>query len=489
VIEFKEWLPDQADLGNPGLIEASNVLVGDNMAYTSFLQPSAITQSGSTVGSIPSSGTAGASTIKSGIMISSNEMFVASGTLIFRRVLGVGGPWATAVAASLVPTGEPVRFARHADYVLATNRQNTLLAQRASLGSNFTALSTVDTTPRAAVVGSVGEFVVIGNLYDGVDFLRSYIRWSSIGQPRNWPVPSSSTAVASQAGQQNLGDAGGEVTGIHGGDQFAVVLQTGAITRMTYIGGTSVFQFDQISNKEGSVFEGGSIRVNDLTYFISRSGFMVTDGVSVQPIGYGKVDRYFWRTVSLSVTNDPANLKSNLWCAYDSDRRDIYWMYQTVQGVAPSTVLIYNIPSKRWTRAVVSGHYALMDYVQDQAESARFYLHCVRGSDLQMQSFSGAPNPATLTTGEVEGNEGGYSFLSGVKPIIDATTGAITVAVGTRGDQQEAVTYTSEVSQTPRTRFCDFRSEARYHRARLTIAGTFTAAQGIEIQAEASSGA
>lgn len=92
--------------------------------------------------------------------------------------------------------------------------------------------------------------------------------------------------------------------------------------------------------------------------------------------------------------------------------------------------------------------------------------------------FGGAPGTAIIETGEVEGNENGRTYLSGIKPLVD--TSSVTVAVGTRSDQASAVTYTSEVTPTTRTGIADFRSDAKYHRVRLTITGTFTAALGIQ---------
>lgn len=492
MIVFKEWLPDQPDLGNPGLIEAHNVLVADNGAYMHFPQPTAATHNGSTVGTIPSSLSAGSSTINSGIMYSHNEMFVASSNFIFGRVLGVGGPWSTASATISSAGNSPIRFARVLDSIIATCLGHTALAStRIDSGTSytgFTTLSTSDTTPRAAVVGSVGQFAVLGNLIEnttGNAMNPSHVRWSAIGNPRDWPTPNSSTALASQAGQQDLGYDGGDVTAIHGGDQFAVVLQTSRITRMTYIGGTSVFQFDTISEKEGSFFEGGSIRVDDLTYFISRNGFKVTNGVSVEAIGHGKADRYFWETVAVDYLNDPANAKTIIWTAYDSDRKDIYWLYKTALGVPATGVIVYNVPTARFTRATVAGHYALMDFAQNLGVSNRIYLHCV-DANRQLQFFAGAPSAATLTTGEVEGNPGGYSYVSGVKPVIDVTANAVTIAMGTRNDSLSSPSFTSEITVNSRSSFCDFRSEARYHRARVTIAGTFNSAQGLHVNASPS---
>lgn len=95
----------------------------------------------------------------------------------------------------------------------------------------------------------------------------------------------------------------------------------------------------------------------------------------------------------------------------------------------------------------------------------------------------GTPGTAIIETGEVEGTTGKNSFVSGVKPLVDATTGAVTVAVGYRSDLQSSPTYTSETSANSRTGFCDFRNVAKYQRVRVTYTATFNAAQGIEHRA------
>jgi hypothetical protein len=92
--------------------------------------------------------------------------------------------------------------------------------------------------------------------------------------------------------------------------------------------------------------------------------------------------------------------------------------------------------------------------------------------------FAGTPGTAILETGDVEVNTGGKAFVSGVKPKIDTTS--VTIAIGARDDLASSVTYTSETAPHSRTGFADFRSVAKYHRARLTATGTFNAAQGVD---------
>ena len=62
----------------------------------------------------------------------------------------------------------------------------------------------------------------------------------------------------------------------------------------------------------------------------------------------------------------------------------------------------------------------------------------------------------------------------------------LTVEVGSRNSLGSAVTYSAARSPNARTGFVDLRSEARYHRARVTIAGAFDSALGIEYQAVSS---
>lgn len=100
-----------------------------------------------------------------------------------------------------------------------------------------------------------------------------------------------------------------------------------------------------------------------------------------------------------------------------------------------------------------------------------------------MCTFTGAHGTAVIETGESEGVEGRRSFIRGVRPFIDATANAVTVAVGYRNDPITAATYTSETTANSRSGEANFRVDARFQRVRLTVAGTFNAAQGLGLDA------
>lgn len=478
MIQFKAWTPDQPALGLDGLTEALNVLPLDNGAYASLpsatLAATSLT-SGALVGTLPSSATV----TGAAIFDSNGNIFyaVAGGTIFERAESSVN--WQTANTVTF--GSEPAQFIQYGRDVIATAKDAFPLYETPAGNVSFALLATTGAIPRAGCVGQVGQFVMIGNLTDTANVASpASVRWSAIANPRNWPEPNSSTALASQAGSQDLGFNGGEVTAILGGDQFAVILQTSKVTRCTYIGGTSVFQFDEIDNKNGNVFPNSAIRVNDVCYFISYNGFMRTNGVVVEPIGAGVVDDYFWSQITTFAGTQHVR------CAYDYVRNNIYWTWPMISA-SSENMLIYNTMTNRWTRSNL-GLPSLVASSSSQRPpilATNAYRYPLYAFNLfnRLMRYNGPPSTAILTTGETEMNEGGRTFVSGVKPVVDVTANAVTVALGTRDDNQAAVTYTSETTANSRSRYCDFRSDARYHRARVTISGTFNAAQGLQFNA------
>lgn len=461
-ITFKEWLPDQADLNNPGLTEAKNVIPFDGVyrKYSPLLTPGLAS-------STLNARAQGAVTQL--VPPSSYRLFAGTSTKLY--VSGVDKSAATYNTAS---TGF-WRFAFYGEQVIATNGVDLPQTRVASTTGNFATLgSTAGTAPSAVHVESIGQFVMLGNLPASQ---THFVRWSGIDAPTSWPTPGSATAIAQQSGEQELNYRAGQVMAITGGDQFGLVFQESAVTRVTYIGGSTVFQFDDIEAGRGAAFPNGVVRHGALVYFASADGFFVTDGVQVKSIGSGKVNRYFSSTCDMT-------FRQRVYAAVDVRNRCVLWCYPTTTATAgrPNRVLIYNYEEERWARAedemeVLTTFGTLLD----SFSSAMIAFT----SDFGDNFFTGTPGSAILTTGEMEPNPGGFASYQGVKPLVDATVNAVTVAMGTRNNRTDAVTYSSETTANSRTGFANFRTEAKYHRMRLTIAGTFNAAQGVEYQAEA----
>ena len=262
--------------------------------------------------------------------------------------------------------------------------------------------------------------------------------------------------------------------GVYGNDQFGVVMQQGGLTRMTYVGGGVVFQFDEYEVGRGLLFPNSAVQVGNLVYYISTAGFCVTDGVQVRNIGAGKVDAYFRSQVNFGY-------KFQVRGAADFERELVYWSYcsQTSGSTIPDQLIIYNWAEDRWARAsqthvCITSSYHRVGALQSPVRPYAWAASRTLGA------FTGTAGSAVFETGEVEWKPGAYSRVQGIKPLVDQS--AVTVALGTRNDQTSSVTYTAETTANSRTGFADFRAEARYHRARVTITGTFNSAQGVEFQ-------
>jgi hypothetical protein len=467
-IVFKDWLPDQPDLGNPGLIDAKNCIPVDG-TFKSFLTLDT---------SIVNETLPGIVTGSFGTYETTGSFVIFAGTLTNLYRYETSGGFSDRSATTYNAQGE-WRWAQYEDIVIAANGNHSPQYITINSAGNFATLgSSSGTAPAAVAVGKVGQFVVLGYVA-GVS--PAYIRWSAIDNPLSWPTPGSSTALATQAGEQYLDEGKGPVTSIAGGDLSGLIFQLNAITRMTYIGGSAVFQFDDLHAGRGAWFANATVQAGGATYFIAQDGIFRTNGVQIEAIGDGKVNRWFQENAFTGFPN-------RVYGAFDRNRNLIYWAFPdpTSSGQRPSRILIYNIGEGRFSYAVQN----LFLIASSPGNQGFPYAETTGGMGIIGYSttnalgyFSGTPGTAIFETGEIEGQPGGYSHVSGVKPLIDVTANAATVALGTRGDLQSSVTYTSETTANSRSGFCDFRSEARYHRARLTVTGTFNAAQGLHFTA------
>lgn len=463
-ILYKEWLPDLPALGNPGELEAKNVVSVDGVyrnfeplgGYTAGTMPSA------PLGAFKSDGTAGA-------------FIYAGGQSRIYQFQAAG--WTAASTA--VSTTDYWQFAMYEDLVFAAGSGTTLLSSTNKALADFQPIASA---PVARAIGRIGQFIMAGNL---VGTEPHAVRWSSIDQPTTWPTPGSSTAIASQAGQQALNAENGPVYAIASGDQYGIVFQSNAITRVTYIGGTAVFQFDNISKNIGCAYQGSVVQVGGLTYFFDRSGIFMTDGVSVTPVGLGKVDK----TIMALIANDAS---ARVTGSVDKSKQLIGWSIPRAgaSGVCDYILWMNYGAGNKFTHAdqtcnsFVKGNINVTGsgiVTDPPAATSVPELEAFKDGTYILGSFNGSAtaNAAVIETGEAQLSEGMFSHVSGVKCLTDQSNR--TIALGTRSGQETAVSYTSEVTATAATGYSDFRNSARFHRVRTTITGTFNAAQGLEV--------
>jgi len=156
-------------------------------------------------------------------------------------------------------------------------------------GGGYTVLPTTDTAIYGLCIAQARDFVILG----GLDSDRYSIRWSSLGDETDWPVPATDDARSKQSGKQTFPTRYGYVTGIAGDDFSLLVFQEGAIHRATYVSGDVVWSFETIDESRGCVRQGRLVKTDDIVIFQSKFGYHAIKDGNITDIGFGIVDDTF----------------------------------------------------------------------------------------------------------------------------------------------------------------------------------------------------
>jgi hypothetical protein len=185
----------------------------------------------------------------------------------------------------------------------------------------------------------------------------------------------------------------------------------------------------------------------------------------------------------------------------DFEKNIIVWSFPGKDSIdgTPNRLLIYNYRDGRWTHGEESLEFVFggrspgytldeIDAVGDLDElGIPFDSAAWTGGYVVLQAFdtshflgefAGNAKTAVIETAEVPLNAPGRAFVKMVKPVVE-DGGGITVQLGTRNDTADDLSWTAATSLHPRSKQAHFRSDAYYHRARITIADGFDSATGI----------
>jgi len=465
-IKFGPWLPDLPDLDNPGLTDAKNVIPipGAYRPFNPMLSVYDVAVNARPQGAFlfPAAPTG-------------HTDYVGTSTKLY--VAGTDRSGAVYTTAS---TGF-WRFAEYRGTIIATNGNDVPQRHTYTSASNFAALAVTGTAPTGRHVGTIGQFVVLGRPHS-TNLAR--IQWSAIDDPTNWPTPGSAAALAVQSGAQDFDVEFGFVTGIVGSDQYGLVFQHSGITRVTYEGGATVFGFNQFEYGRGAFFENATVQAAGWTYFIGIDGFYRTNGVQVESIGEGRVNKWFFSQLDKTYCE-------RVYGAHYGIHGCVVWSIPTSAstGGRPKLLLFYSYTTDRWSYADQENECLTGIRGAISNTSITFGTSIIAyNSSHQPVLFNGTPGTAILTSGEAEFAFGARTNVLGVKPLIQhSSTVTATVAVGKRSRLDTAPTYSAEITPSTVTGFAGMSEDDYFHRARTTITGDFEKAIGIEFQ-DASAG-
>ena len=489
LVPFGEWLPDQAELGNPGSLTVKNVIPAKN----SYRPLQTLTAQSNALESRP----LGAYSARD----ANNNVYFYVGTSskLYEGINNTftdeskGGGYSTA-------SGDSWEFTQYGSKMIATNFTDAVqsIAIGGGSGGAFADHITSTLKPKAKHIATVRSFLVLGNTSDGTDGHVPFRTW--------WSGIKDSTDFDPDATTQSDyedNEEGGWVQKIVGGAEYGVVFQERTISRMQYVGSPLIFSFEPADRRRGTKISNSVVGYGRMIFYISEEGFQIFDGTTSHPIGADKVDKTFWAQFDI-------NNKDRLSASIDHQNKVVAWSFPGTgsTGGNPNKIWMYNWLYGKWSESEVDQNllakaetqgYTLdgLDSVGTDIDDTGVFSESF-DSDVwkggagrfgafdtahKLGYFTGANMAATIDTSEAQLIGGQRAMLTAVRPIVDG--GTPTVRIGSRNRTIDSHTFSTTVTANA-IGLCPVRTNARYLRARMEMAAgqTWTHAQGIEIPEE-----
>ena len=485
MIQFGEWLPDQSDLGNPGVIEATNVIAGIR-GYRPVRGLAPISNA--------------ADNYIRGIFATRKQdrtvqLFAGDSSKIYKYASSDSDLDNVSTTGNYTLGSRDVwKFVQFGNSILAASGHNQALQEfNVESSSNFDPISGA---PGAKHIAVVRDFVVTGNVKYSGNVHSDRIYFGGIGSATDWTIGTNQTDI------QDIPDAG-QITGLIGGNYGVVLLERG-IARIEYVGSPIIFSVEKVSNvgceMPNSVCSLGTYAM----FFLSPDGFFMFDGNRAIPIGAEKVDTFFYDDLH------PAHI-NRLTSTIDPQNQVAMWSYVSNASVdgEPDRILAYNYAIKKWSLLELAheslGTILLPGTTLEQLDNINSSIDALGTSldsplfegetftlgaskDKKIHSFTGDFLSATIVTKEFETTPLRSSVINSVTPYVTSKNTAVqptlTVSVGSRNKQVDAVTFTSATTLNA-DNFCNLRSHGRYHRVKVQTSGDFRYALGCDVEAKA----
>ncbi|MDH3664376.1 MAG: hypothetical protein OEU92_30915, partial [Alphaproteobacteria bacterium] len=395
---------------------------------------------------------------------------------------------------------------QHELFVIATNYADAIQYWDLTTSSAFADLSA--DAPRAKYAATVKSFAMVGHTDDPTYAKQPYrIWWSAVGDPTNWPDPTSDAATTVLSDFRDLNANHGHITGLVSSLNAAdaAVFQQRGITRLIESGDDLVFASDEVEGVRGTAAPRSICQYGGLVYYLGEDGFYMFNGAQSLPIGASKVDREFFSLL------DEASLYRVVSGA-DPRRKRIHWAFPSTTANAgqPDLMIVYNWETGDWTLSdgieiqefsrTLSPGWTLEDF-----DAVYASLEVIPGSlddpawrggktpqleawntDNKLAVFGGDTLEATLETEEAQLIPGQRSHIDTITPLIDASD--VNSYAKLRDRQADVEAKTSEDALDASGHSLIDRA-ARYARfgSRIPAGAEWTEAQGVSVRYEAGS--
>lgn len=389
------------------------------------------------------------------------------------------------------------KFLEFGSLQIATNFHNEPQFIDMNTDLQFANLTTL---VRGKYIATTKGFVILGNCYDQLDGnVPNRVRWSGLEAPGSWAY-----SQATLADFQDI-QSYGAVTGLVTDENCYVLLERG-IVQMIFQGPPLIFAFqDRVVGKGCSVPE-SVITVESRHFFLSDDGFYMLQNGQLSPIGDSRINKWFLETADLN----QAHLMTT---CVDPRTTMIYWQFVSKSSITgkPDTILCFNYAANEWSTADATTHfifnavslptvidqldeYGTLDDVpasfDDPLWSGGKAMLWGMDEDGAVYSFSGTTLDLIVETPEyqlsrmVSDKGEDVARVDACRPLFEGD-GVARVQVGSRNLPNTGLSWSPLSEAHPETGFCYLRSQSRYQRFRVTIAGEWRRSFSLEIDAKA----
>lgn len=490
-IPFGEWAPDTIDLGDDAVVCKNVIPMVDHYAPFPRLNSYSSALDSRAQGAFAARDIDGTIYNFAGNATKLNKSASATYSDISRTS---GGPYATG-------TDEQWNFTQFGRNVYATNFTDVIQSYTMGSSTNFSALS--GSPPHARYMGIMGnDFLMLGNLDTGT----YRVQWSPQGNPSGtW-----GTDPATLADYQDLASEWGWVKGVVGGT-VGTIFQEHAITRAQFSGSPLGFEFFRVEENKGTQIPGSICKIGNGIFYRGYDGFYIFDGQQSQPIGVGKVDKFFSDDVDY-------NYLDRIRTICDQKNMLVYMAYCSKNNVGglQDKIMVYNYSpnaQKRWTlisfledtdntfngieilTAAMAEGYTLdsLDSLSGSLDalSASLDSEIYTGGTFNLAAFNqthklgyfnGSSLLALFDCGEFQPIPGKRSEITLIRPLIDSQNSSTTINCNWKYRNNLTDNLTVAGIGTPNsTGDVPMRINAFYHRSHFVVSGGFDKAIGMEI--------
>src|SRR3990167_340647 len=215
----------------------------------------------------------------------------------------------TAATTYALPTGESWSFTQFGLDVITTNKVDGPYVWTLGSSSEFAALG--GSPPLARVIGTVGDFVFLGE----TSTQSRQLRWSGVNNDAFWTV------------RQRLSDYqifpdGQPITGIVGFERGGLVFQRRAIREIIpALQSDTIFEFRKTVEEHGCVAPSSLINARGNIFYLSEAGFYRYGNPPI-PIGHNRVNDYFFSDINVGDTLLVQGVADPRW-------NRVYWRYRS----------------------------------------------------------------------------------------------------------------------------------------------------------------